>query len=92
MVAATELVQTKRDLGRTKYAERIQKQRQATKKHQRQPGGVLTVKKSREMVRRKEVDEVARAQKVLDACYKRSKKAAKEDIFRSRKNGQKMQN
>ncbi|KAM4060248.1 DDE superfamily endonuclease [Hirsutella rhossiliensis] len=60
---ATELVQTKRDLGRTKMAERIQKQRKAMKNIQLQSGGVLSVAQGREMI--------AKARKVVEDAEKR---------------------
>ncbi|KJZ68936.1 hypothetical protein HIM_11679 [Hirsutella minnesotensis 3608] len=57
---ATELVQTKRDLGQTKMAERIRQQRKAMKNIQLQSGGVLLVAQGREMVQQREDDQIAR--------------------------------
>ncbi len=47
---ATELVQTKRDLSRTKLAETIARKRRAGKNTSLQSGGILTVEQGREMV------------------------------------------
>ncbi|KJZ69639.1 hypothetical protein HIM_06024 [Hirsutella minnesotensis 3608] len=66
---ATELVtlvQTKRDLGRTKMAERIRKQR-----------GVLSVAQGREMVQQREDDQIARARKVVEGAEKKAHNARK---------------
>ncbi|OAQ58169.1 DDE superfamily endonuclease [Pochonia chlamydosporia 170] len=65
---ATELVQTKRDLGRTKMAERIQQQRRAMRNTQLQSGGVLTVAQGREMVQKREEDQIAKARKTVEAA------------------------
>jgi hypothetical protein len=64
LIAATELVQTKRDLGRTKYAERVQKQRKALKNTPLQSGGVLIVAEGRAMVIQKEEDMLAKSKEV----------------------------
>jgi hypothetical protein len=47
---ATELIQTKRDLGRTKMAEHLAQQRKALKNTPLQSGGVLTVAQGREIL------------------------------------------
>ncbi|KJZ69829.1 hypothetical protein HIM_10782 [Hirsutella minnesotensis 3608] len=65
---ATELVQTKRDLGRTKMAERVRQQRRSFKNAQIQSGGVLTVAQGREMVRKRDEEEVGRARRVVEAA------------------------
>ena len=74
---ATELVQTKRDLGRTKMAERIQKQRKAMKNIQLQSGGVLSVAQGREMVQQREDDQIAKARKVVEDAEKKVHNARK---------------
>jgi hypothetical protein len=73
LIAATELVQTKRDLGRTKYAERVQKQRRALKNTPLQSGGVLTVAEGRAMVIQKEEDMLAKAQKLVEAAEQKAR-------------------
>ncbi|KJZ67999.1 hypothetical protein HIM_12611 [Hirsutella minnesotensis 3608] len=65
---ATELVQTKRDLGRTKMAERVRQQRRSFKNAQIKSGGVLTVAQGREMVRKRDEEEVRRARRVVEAA------------------------
>lgn len=74
---ATELVQTKRDLGRTKMAERIQQQRKAMKHVQLRSGGVLSVAQGREMVQQKGEDQVAKARQVLEAAEIKAHNARK---------------
>ena len=74
---ATELVQTKRDLGRTKMAERIQQRRKAMKNIQLQSGGVLSVAQGREMVLQREEDQVAKARKVVKDAEKKAHNARK---------------
>jgi hypothetical protein len=74
---ATELVQTKRDLARTKLAEDVARRRRSTKNHVLQSGGVLTVAQGREMVRQKEQSEEERARQLILAAEKRRKNAAK---------------
>ena len=73
----TELIQTKRDLGRTKLAERIAKQRRALKNTQLKSGGRLMVDDGRQMLVRKEEDEVAKARKVVEAAELRARNAQK---------------
>lgn len=65
LVAANELMQTKRDLGRTKLAERVNKSRRATKNYHLQSGGVLTVADGREMVRKRADAEVQKARRIV---------------------------
>src|SRR5262249_45038944 len=48
---ATELVQTKRDLGRTRLAEEVRRQRRASKNTQVQSGGPLRVENGRDINR-----------------------------------------
>lgn len=65
LVVANELVQTKRDLGRTKLAERVNKSRRAQKNYHLQTGGVLTVADGREMVQKKANNEIEKARKIV---------------------------
>ncbi|KJZ68123.1 hypothetical protein HIM_12484 [Hirsutella minnesotensis 3608] len=74
---ATELVQTKRDLGRTRMAERTQQQRRAMKNVQLQSGGVLSVSEGRQMVKQREEDQVAKARKVIEDAEKKARNARK---------------
>ena len=74
---ATELIQTKRDLGRTKMAEHLAQQRKALKNSPIQSGGVLTVAQGREMVRQREEDQVAKARKVVEAAELKALNARK---------------
>jgi hypothetical protein len=63
---ATELIQTKRDLGRTKMAEHLAQQRKALKNTPLHSGGVLTVGQGRGMVRQREEDQLAKARKIIE--------------------------
>ena len=74
---ATELIQTKRDLGRTKMAELAARQRRAMKNTPLQSGGVLTVAQGREMVLQREEDQVAKARKVVEAAELKARNARK---------------
>jgi hypothetical protein len=65
---ASELVQTKRDLGRTRYAQQIAQQRRAMKNTPLKTGGVLTVAEGREMVQQKEQDHLDKARKMVEAA------------------------
>lgn len=85
LVNATELLQTKRDLGRTQYAQRIQKQRRAMKNSPLQSGGVLTVAQARHMVRRKEEDQVAKARRLVEAEDQKAFNAVKRVKFEAAK-------
>jgi hypothetical protein len=80
LVLATELVQTKRDLGKTRLAQSIQKQRRAMKNTVLQSGGILTVAEGRRMVLQKEVDAVEKARKLVEASDKRERNRIK-NIF-----------
>ena len=57
LVNAAELLQTRRDLGRTKAAEHLNKMRRAGKNQRLQTGGVLKVAEGRRMALAKEIDE-----------------------------------
>ena len=59
------LVQTKRDLSRTKYAERTQKTRRALKYRPLQSGGVLSVAEGRNMVKQVEDQAVEKARRLV---------------------------
>ena len=72
-----ELIQTKRDLGRTRYAEQIQKQQRALKNSQLQSGGVLTVDQGREMVLQRKESELIKAMKVVEAAQLKARNASK---------------
>ena len=85
LVNATELLQTKRDLGRTQYAQRIQKQRRAMKNSPLQSGGVLTVAQARHMVRQKEENLVAKARKMVQAEDQKAFNRVKRVIFEAAK-------
>ena len=78
MITVTELGETKRDLGRTQYAAKVQQQRRVMKKTPLQSGGVLKVAEGRQMVRKKEVNELERARKMVEAAEQKRRRAAKQ--------------
>ncbi|OAQ57289.2 DDE superfamily endonuclease [Pochonia chlamydosporia 170] len=85
LISATELLQTKRDLGRTQYAQRVQKQRRAMKNSPLQSGGVLTVAGAGHMVRQREEDAVAKARRMVQAADEKAIKVVKRVIFEAAK-------
>ncbi|KAM9873287.1 transposase [Verticillium dahliae] len=74
---ATELIQTKRDLARTRYAEQLARQRRAGKNTQLRTGGVLTVDQGRRMVQQRGEDELAKAQRIVEAAQVKERTARK---------------
>ncbi len=68
LAIVAELIQTKRDLARTKHAEMVARQRRASKNRVLQVGGVLTVSEGREMVRIRDQDDVEKARRVVAAA------------------------
>lgn len=72
-----ELVQTKRDLGRTKLAQETRKRQKAEKNIQLKTGGVLTVAEGREMVQRKVLDDIEKARKMVEVADQKLVRTAK---------------
>lgn len=85
----TELIQTKRDLARTKLAERVQKQRRAMKNSSLQSGGVLTVAEGRQMVQQREEDQLAKAKRLVEAAELKARNARKRWYFEAAKEARK---
>jgi len=73
----SELIQLKRDLGRTKMAEEIKRRRKAYKNTPLQSGGVLTMAEGREMVAQRHEDDVAKARKLVEATDLKARNARK---------------
>jgi hypothetical protein len=86
---ATELVQTKRDLKRTKLAEQTARERRAQKNTPLQVGGVLTVEQGREMVHQRAENEVEKARRVLEAAEKKDRKTRKKVFIAAAKEARK---
>ena len=76
-VGAYEVLQLKRDLGRTELAKKTALQRRASKNIPLQSGGVLAIEEGREMVRQKDLDREAEALRVLEAANKKRYNARK---------------
>jgi hypothetical protein len=72
LVTATELVQVKRDLQRTKLAEDIANRRRLQKSRPLQSGGVLTVAQARRTIKVREDDELIKARRVVQAAEQRA--------------------
>ncbi|KAI1174238.1 hypothetical protein F4777DRAFT_580160 [Nemania sp. FL0916] len=76
-----ELLQVKRDLGRTRVAEKLARDRRAAKNTPLQTGGVLTVRDGREMVVHKAEDELAKARRAVEAADLRHYNARKRFFY-----------
>lgn len=72
---ATELVQTKRDLARTRYAEQVARQRRASRNQQLQTGGVLTVHEGRRIIQQREEDSLVKARRLVEAADAKERSA-----------------
>jgi hypothetical protein len=90
LINVTELIQTKRDLQRTKLAEQVQRSRRAMKNTPLQSGGILTIEEGRAMVQQKEINEVARAQKIIEAAELKTHNAHKRWFAEAAKKARKM--
>ena len=71
------MIQAKRDLGRTQYAEKLQKERKSLRRLHLQSGGVLTVEDGRNMVKEREKEELAKARRLIERTEKRAAAAKK---------------
>ncbi|KAK3686099.1 hypothetical protein B0T22DRAFT_443199 [Podospora appendiculata] len=89
LVLAAELVQTNRELGRTKMAEAIAKQRRAMKEVTLNSGGVLTVEEGRQMVVQREEDSLAKARRMVEVAEQRYKTRVKDTYFDAAKEARK---
>jgi hypothetical protein len=78
LVNAAELLQTRRDLGRTKAAEHLNKMCRAGKNQRLQTGGVLKVAEGRRMALAKEIDEEEKLLKKAARLAKRRQRAEME--------------
>ena len=77
IVQSTELRQTMKDLTRTRYAQQVQHQRRALKNQRLKTGGVLTVADGRAMVRKREDEELRKAQRLIERAERIMKNRAK---------------
>lgn len=85
LIAATELIQTKRDLSKTKKAERANQLRRASKNKPLKSGGILTVEEGRRMSDKAGADEIARARRLVEAAEKKAHNNAKKVFFEAAK-------
>ena len=85
LILATELVQTKRDLGRTKKAEEMQRLRRAFKNKPLKSGGILTVAQGRQMVQQKANNDLKRAQQLVKAAEQKQHNYIKKVFFEATK-------
>ena len=84
-VQATELLQTKYDLGKTKLAEEVRRIRKQQKNHQLQSSGILTVADGRHMVAKIEKSAEQKAEEVLIAARTKRQKLAVKAGFEAAK-------
>ncbi|KZZ96070.1 transposase [Moelleriella libera RCEF 2490] len=89
LINATELIQTKRDLGRTRAAEEISKQRRAMKKRPLQSGGVLSVQDGRKMVFQKDKEEAERINRLINIARDKAENQRNKVIFEAAKKARK---
>lgn len=89
LILATELVQTKRDLSRTKQAELASVLRRAAKRKTIKSGGVLTVAEGRHILQQKAVDEVAKARQTIEAADRKFLRDCKKCGFEAAKKARK---
>ena len=73
-VQATQLVQIKDDLSRTKLAESARQVARAEKNRQLQHGGVMTVNEARRKIQKTRINEVAKAEGIIEAFREKQKK------------------
>ena len=66
-----QLLQTRRDLAKTKLADNQAWARRQSKNRQLQTGGVLTVSQGREITSQREENQLAKAQRMVEAHKKR---------------------
>ena len=81
LINATELIQTKRDLHRTQFAQEVAKRHRALKHSSLKAGGVLTVAQGRQMVQRREDEALAKARRVVEAAEVRAHNKMKAAFF-----------
>ncbi|KAK4148489.1 hypothetical protein C8A00DRAFT_19691 [Chaetomidium leptoderma] len=89
LITATELVQVKRDLQRTKMAEAVALARRHQKNRPLQSGGVLTAAQARRIVKQRDEDEVAKARRVVEQAETRERNALKRWFAAATKEGRK---
>ena len=74
-VQATQTIQLKDDLSRTKLAESARQAARAEKNRQLQHGGIMNVEDTRGKIAKKQVNEVEKAEAILRAHEEKEKKA-----------------
>jgi hypothetical protein len=72
---ATELVQTKRDLGRSRLAKEVRRRRRASKNANLQSGWPLRVENSRDINRQSKEDDIERARRLVETADQKAKNA-----------------
>jgi hypothetical protein len=82
---ATELVQTKRDLGRTRLAKEVRRRRRASKNANLQSGGPLRVENSPDINRQSKEDDIERARRLVEAADQKGKKCVRANGYLKRR-------
>ena len=73
LTQATELVQTRRDLSRTRYAEYVQNRRRVMKNTPLKAGGLIAVKEARRMAQKRQKVEQAKILAAAEAAERRKR-------------------
>ncbi|KAJ6094227.1 hypothetical protein N7467_003072 [Penicillium canescens] len=89
LTTAAELLQAKRDLGCTKYAQEIEARRRASKNYRLQKGGILEVSEARQMVANRQDNEEVRARKVIEAAQRKAHSLRHRAAMETAKTGRK---
>jgi hypothetical protein len=90
LISATELVQTKKDLSRTRAAEIASLRRRASKNRPLKTGGILSIKDGRRMVTQRAVDEYGLLKRRTEALDKKARNAAKKRFEDAAKKARKL--
>jgi len=81
VLQSTELLQSKRDLSRTRLAEKTRSERAMYGRRSLQSGGILTVEDGRHMVRQSDDDERAKTERLLKRLEEKDSKMRKKWVF-----------
>lgn len=89
LINAAELIQTKRDLGRTKKAKIMAQRRRAMKNRPLQSGGTLSVEEARKMVVQRDDEDLYKARKLVEAADRRDRNRFKKAFSEAAKTARK---
>ena len=92
LTQATELVQTRRDLSRTRYAEYVQNRRRVMKNTPLKAGGLITVKEARRMAQKRQEAEQAKILAAAEAAERRKQQRHQRIAFEAAKKARRWRN